>query len=90
MSKPVVELAVVQYASHHQIDEIVFRVYGGKSHGERLGAAQDSLEAYTEFFDKSEKTVVSVSAYECRQKFTPSGTPYVEFRYANLNDNNEL
>jgi hypothetical protein len=79
-----VELAIVQYASHTQITEIAFRVYGGKSHGERVAAATDSLENWTEHFSESEGTVVSIDSYECKQEFTPSGIPYVLFTFGNF------
>lgn len=88
--KPVIELATVQYSDNrentevNQITEIVFRVFGGKSHNERVAAATDALESYTEFFSESENTVISVDSYECKQKFTANSVPYVEFHYGNF------
>jgi hypothetical protein len=79
-----VELAVVQYSSHTQITEIAFRVYEGKSHNERVAAATDCLERYTDYFYASESTVVSVDSYECKQEFTPSGIPFVLFTFGNF------
>jgi hypothetical protein len=79
-----VELATVQYSSHTQITEIAFRVYGGKDHLERLSAANQALEGYTDYFLESENTVVSVDSYECQLQFTESGTPFVLFTYGNF------
>jgi hypothetical protein len=79
-----VELATVQYASHTQITEIAFRVYGGSDHTERVNAVMDSLDNWTEHFRESEGTVVSIDSYECKAETTPSGTPYVLFTFGNF------
>jgi hypothetical protein len=79
-----VELATVQYENHKQITEIAFRVYGGSSHTERVIAASDALERWTEYFKESEGTVVSTDSFHCRQEFTPSGVPYVLFTFGNF------
>lgn len=83
-----VELATVQYASHKQITEIAFRVFGGSSHVERVNIVMDSLEAYTEHFSKTEQTVVSIDSYECKAETTPSGIPYVLFTFGNFTTEN--
>lgn len=81
---PPVELATIQYASHTQITEVAFRVYGGKSHLERVGAANTALENYTAYWSETEGTVVSIDSYECSQQFTETGVPYVLFTYGNF------
>lgn len=83
-----VELAMVQYASHTQIIEIAFRVYGGTDHFERRDAAHDALDDYTAFFKETENTVVSVDCYETKAETTPSGVAYVLFTFSNMPNTN--
>jgi hypothetical protein len=58
------------------IVEIVFRVYGGTSHSERLEVAMDYISSLN-----SEGQLVSCDRYETTAKKDGEGNSYVEFRF---------
>jgi len=59
-----------------QVLELVYRVYGGHSHSERVDVALD----YSSYLN-SEGYVVSCDRYETATKQDGEGNSYVEFRF---------
>lgn len=59
------------------IEEIVFRVYGGRFHAERVEVTDDYISALN-----SEGQTVSCDRYETTAKKDGEGNSYVEFKFS--------
>ena len=58
------------------VESVTLRVYGGKSHAERVAATDKYLAAIQEF-----NPPIACNSYETTAKRDNSGNSYVEFRF---------
>lgn len=80
-------MATVELESHvtgrNVVSQVTLRVYAGKSHDERVTAADRYLEAMSEF-----TSPIVCNVYETTAKRDASGNSYVEFRFFTWTTNN--
>lgn len=65
------------------VESVTLRVYGSKSHDERVTAADRYLDAMREF-----NPPIACNVYETTAKRDASGNSYVEFRFFTWASNN--